>query len=54
MGIEIPHQYGGGGMTFMSAILAIEEIAKVDASVSVFMDVQAIYSNQLKRLLPLH
>jgi len=41
MGIEIPQQYGGGGMSFMSAILAIEEVAKADASVSVFMDVQA-------------
>jgi alkylation response protein AidB-like acyl-CoA dehydrogenase len=41
MGIEIPQQYGGGGMSFMSAILAIEEVAKVDGSVSVFMDVQA-------------
>lgn len=40
MGIEIPQQYGGGGMSFMSAILAIEEVAKVDGSVSVFMDVQ--------------
>jgi alkylation response protein AidB-like acyl-CoA dehydrogenase len=41
MGIEIPQEYGGGGMSFMSSILAIEEVAKVDGSVSVFMDVQA-------------
>ena len=40
MGIEIPEEYNGGGGNFMMAVLAIEEIAKVDASASVFMDVQ--------------
>ncbi|MEX0927827.1 MAG: acyl-CoA dehydrogenase [Balneolales bacterium] len=40
MGIEIPGEYGGAGGTFFMCILAIEEIAKVDGSVSVFMDVQ--------------
>ena len=40
MGIEVPAEYGGGGGSFMMAILAIEEISKVDASASVFMDVQ--------------
>lgn len=40
MGIEIPEDLQGGGGTFFMSILAIEEIAKVDASTSVFMDVQ--------------
>lgn len=40
MGIEIPEEYDGGAGSFFMSILAIEEIAKVDASTSVFMDVQ--------------
>ena len=40
MGIEVPEQYGGAGSSFTTAILAIEELAAVDPSVSVFVDVQ--------------
>ncbi len=40
MAIETPEEYGGAGSTFFNAILAIEEIARVDASTSVFVDVQ--------------
>ncbi|QED27038.1 acyl-CoA dehydrogenase [Microvenator marinus] len=40
MGIEVPGQYGGSESSFMMAILAIEEIATIDPSVSVFVDVQ--------------
>jgi butyryl-CoA dehydrogenase/short/branched chain acyl-CoA dehydrogenase len=40
MGIEIPAEYGGGGGTFFEAILAVEEISKVDPSVGVLVDVQ--------------
>ena len=40
MGIEIPEQYSGAGGTFFSAILAVEEIATVDPSVGVMVDVQ--------------
>lgn len=39
MGIEIPEEYGGAGMNFTSAIIAIEELARVDPSVSVLVDV---------------
>jgi alkylation response protein AidB-like acyl-CoA dehydrogenase len=39
MGIEIPEEYGGAGMNFTSAIVAIEELARVDPSVSVLVDV---------------
>jgi alkylation response protein AidB-like acyl-CoA dehydrogenase len=40
MGIEIPEAYGGGGGTFFEAILAVEEISRVDASAGVIVDVQ--------------
>jgi butyryl-CoA dehydrogenase/short/branched chain acyl-CoA dehydrogenase len=40
MGIEVPQEYGGGGGTFFEAILAVEEISKVDPSVGVLVDVQ--------------
>jgi alkylation response protein AidB-like acyl-CoA dehydrogenase len=33
MGIEIPSTYGGAGMSFLASCLAVEEMAKVDASV---------------------
>jgi alkylation response protein AidB-like acyl-CoA dehydrogenase len=39
MAIESPEEFGGAGSTIFNAILAIEEIARVDASVSVFVDV---------------
>ena len=41
MGIEVGTEYGGSGLNFMSAILAVEELAKVDPSVSVVMDVHS-------------
>src|SRR5881628_2535376 len=40
MGIEIPEQYGGGGGKFFEAILAVEELSRVDASAGVIVDVQ--------------
>jgi alkylation response protein AidB-like acyl-CoA dehydrogenase len=40
MGIETPEEFGGSGSSFMMACLAIEELARVDGSVSVFVDVQ--------------
>ncbi len=40
MGIETPERYGGAGSSFTMACIAIEEIAKVDGSVSVLCDVQ--------------
>ncbi|RDA95102.1 hypothetical protein CP533_2186 [Ophiocordyceps camponoti-saundersi (nom. inval.)] len=39
MGIEIPEEYGGAGMNFTAAIVAIEELARADPSVSVLVDV---------------
>jgi len=45
MGIEIPEEYGGSGMNFTSAIIAIEELARVDPSVSVMCDVHNTLCN---------
>jgi short/branched chain acyl-CoA dehydrogenase len=39
MSVEIPEEYGGSGMNFTAAIVGIEELAKVDPSVSVLVDV---------------
>ncbi|MGC9970358.1 MAG: acyl-CoA dehydrogenase [Bryobacteraceae bacterium] len=40
MGIEAPEEYGGQGGTFFQAVLAVEELAAVDASAAVIVDVQ--------------
>jgi len=40
MGIEIPEEYGGQGGTFFQSVLAIEELAAVDPSAAVIVDVQ--------------
>jgi butyryl-CoA dehydrogenase/short/branched chain acyl-CoA dehydrogenase len=40
MGIEIPEAYGGSGATFFMSAIAIEELARVDPSVAVLVDVQ--------------
>ncbi|SAM07400.1 hypothetical protein [Absidia glauca] len=40
MGIEIDEKYSGTGASFTSSIIAIEELAKVDPSVSTVVDVQ--------------
>src|ERR1700686_2199563 len=50
MGIEIPEQYGGGGARFFEAILAVEELSRVDASSGVIVDVQnTLVNNALLR-----
>lgn len=40
MGIETPEQYGGTGGSFTMACIAVEELARIDGSVSVLVDVQ--------------
>src|SRR5687767_4690064 len=50
MGIETPEEYGGAGANFFTAILAVEELSRVDASVGVFVDVQnTLVNNALMR-----
>ena len=39
MGIEVPEQFGGAGGTFFEAILAVEEISRIDPSAGVIVDV---------------
>jgi butyryl-CoA dehydrogenase/short/branched chain acyl-CoA dehydrogenase len=62
MGIEIPEQFGGSGGRFFEAILAVEELSRVDASAGVIVDVHNTLVNnaflrwasaeQKKRFLP--
>jgi alkylation response protein AidB-like acyl-CoA dehydrogenase len=40
MGIEIPESYGGSGGTFFHAVLAVEELSRIDPSIGVLVDVQ--------------
>jgi butyryl-CoA dehydrogenase/short/branched chain acyl-CoA dehydrogenase len=40
MGVEIPEEHGGAAATFFMSTLAIEELARVDPSVAVLVDVQ--------------
>ncbi|KAG0016294.1 hypothetical protein BGZ80_009316 [Entomortierella chlamydospora] len=47
MGIETSSKYNGSESSFMSAILTIEELAKVDPSISVLCDVQNTLVNTL-------
>ncbi|MGA9643607.1 MAG: acyl-CoA dehydrogenase [Terriglobales bacterium] len=50
MGIEIPEEYGGAGGKFFEAILAVEELSRVDASAGVVVDVQnTLVANALLR-----
>ncbi|MBV9266342.1 MAG: acyl-CoA dehydrogenase [Acidobacteriaceae bacterium] len=50
MGIDVDDQYGGQGGTFFQSILAVEELAKVDPSASVIVDVQnTLVNNAVRR-----
>jgi butyryl-CoA dehydrogenase/short/branched chain acyl-CoA dehydrogenase len=50
MGIETPEEYGGAGAGFFTAIVAVEELSRVDPSVGVFVDVQnTLVNNALLR-----
>ena len=40
MGVEIPEKFGGAGATFFMSALVVEELARVDASLAVLVDVQ--------------
>lgn len=50
MGVEVPTEYGGSGGSFFMAVLAVEELGKVDASSAVIVDVQnTLVNNALLR-----
>jgi alkylation response protein AidB-like acyl-CoA dehydrogenase len=47
MGVEIPDSLGGAGGNLMMSILAVEELAAVDASAAIVVDVQNTLVNAL-------
>ncbi len=50
MAVETPDNFGGAGGSFMMACLAVEELGRVDGSVSVLVDVQnTLVTNALLR-----
>ena len=49
MGVETSDELGGAGASFTSAILVIEELAKIDPSVSVLCDVHNTLVNTVVR-----
>src|SRR5512135_827214 len=50
MGVEIPEQHGGAGAAFFMSVLAVEELARVDPSLAVLVDVQnTLVNNALLR-----
>lgn len=50
MGIETPEQYGGAESSFTMACIAVEELGRIDGSVSVLCDVQnTLVTNALLR-----
>jgi butyryl-CoA dehydrogenase/short/branched chain acyl-CoA dehydrogenase len=40
MGVQVPEEYGGSAGSFFEAVLAVEEVSRVDASAGVVVDVQ--------------
>jgi butyryl-CoA dehydrogenase/short/branched chain acyl-CoA dehydrogenase len=50
MGVEVPEPHGGAGATFFMSVLVVEELARVDASLAVLVDVQnTLVNNALLR-----
>ncbi len=50
MAIEIPEIHGGAESTFFMSVLVVEQLARVDASVAVLVDVQnTLFNNALLR-----
>ena len=42
MGLETPAEYGGAECSFTAAILTVEELAKIDPSISALCDIHVI------------
>jgi len=49
MGLEVPEEYGGSGLSFTAACLAIEELARVDPSVAIMADIHNTLTNNAIR-----
>ena len=46
---EIPEEYCGSGMNFTSALLAVEELSRIDPSVSIMVDIHNTLTNNAVR-----
>jgi len=46
---EIPEEYGGSGLNFTSALLAVEELSRIDPSVSILVDIHNTLTNNAVR-----
>jgi len=49
MGMEIPEEFGGSGLSFTAACLAVEEISRVDPSVAIMVDIHNTLTNNAVR-----
>ncbi len=49
MGMEIDPSHGGSGLSFTSACLVVEEIARIDPSVAILVDIQNTLTNNAVR-----
>lgn len=47
MGIQTPSEYGGSECNFMTSMLVVEELSKVDASVGAYVDIHNTLVNNL-------
>ncbi|XP_015116561.1 short/branched chain specific acyl-CoA dehydrogenase, mitochondrial isoform X1 [Diachasma alloeum] len=47
MGMEIPSELGGAGCSFLTTILTVEEVAKVDGAVAALVDIHNTLVNSL-------
>jgi alkylation response protein AidB-like acyl-CoA dehydrogenase len=50
MGLEVSELHGGSGQTFVSSLIVIEELAKVDPAISVICDIQNTLINTSVRV----
>ena len=49
MGMEVPPEHSGSGLSFTSACLAVEEISRVDPSVAILVDIHNTLTNNAVR-----
>ncbi|KAM0684337.1 hypothetical protein MDAP_000105 [Mitosporidium daphniae] len=54
MGVEIPSEYGGAGLSFTSALITVEELSKIDPSVGALCDVHNTLVNTLFKKYATH
>jgi alkylation response protein AidB-like acyl-CoA dehydrogenase len=50
MGLIVPEEYGGAGADFLAYVLAIEELARVDAGTAVTLSVHSMIASAISRL----